>query len=424
MISIKKTTLANKLRILVAPMKSTEAVTVMIMVRAGSRYETKNINGIAHFLEHMFFKGGEKYPTSRDVAEAIDAIGGSFNAFTDHEYVGYYVKVPKEKITTAFDVLSDMLLAAKFDQEGLERERGVIMEEYKMYQDDPRNQISDEFETLLFGDHPLGWPVIGLPKVIQSVSRNDFLKYRDALYSPSNVVVAVAGNTTSQEVTKLVGKYLPIAKGGRKNLPLPYPVKRPSKKFKLVYKKTEQAHLIIGVPSFGSAHPDRYIAQVLSAVLGGGMSSRLFTSVREQHGLAYYVYSYNVNYVDAGYLAAKAGVDVSRIELAISTILDEFKLLTTTEVGAKELKKAKDYLIGHTVLSLEHSDEVAYTFGLQELLRDKTESIAELKKKVQAVTSKDILRVAKSLFRDGSLCLAVIGPYANDSKIKKVYQLK
>jgi len=293
-----------------------------------------------------------------------------------------------------------------------------------MYQDDPRNQISDEFESLLLGDHPLGWSVIGLPKVIKTVSRQDFVDYRTALYSPSNIVVTVAGNTTVPAVKKLVTKYLPMGRPGKKNLPLPYPAKRATKKFKLVYKKTEQAHIILGFPTFGAQHPDRYTAQVLAAVLGGGMSSRLFTSVRERHGLAYYVYAYSLHYVDTGYLAAKAGVDVERIELAIETILDEFKQLATTEVGAKELKKTKDYLIGHTVLSLEHSDEVAYTFGLQELLQDKTEGMANLKKRIQAVTASDILKLAKTLFKDGNLCLAVIGPYTKDAKIKKVYQLK
>lgn len=423
MIDIHKTTLPNKMRILTMPMKSTEAVTVMIMARAGSRYETKSINGIAHFLEHMFFKGGERYPNSRAVAEAIDAIGGMFNAFTSDEYVGYFVKVEKDKIEIAFDVLSDMLLNARFDEEGLERERGVILEEYNMYQDTPQRKIWDDFERLLLGDHPLGWSTIGLPEVIKKVKRQDFVDYRARLYTPTNIVVSVAGNTTTKQVEQLVKKYLPYAKVGKKNQPIPYREATPKKKIKVIYKKTEQAHLVLGVPSFGANHPDRYIAKVLAAVLGGGMSSRLFTSVRERHGLAYYVRASASSYTDTGYLVASAGVDVKRIDLAIKTILDEFREISMAKVPTKELDKAKAYLTGGLVLELEDSDEVAYSFGLQELLHDKTETVDAIRKKIKQVTADQVLKLAKKLFRDNRLCLTVIGPYQSDDKIKKAVKL-
>lgn len=423
MIKVQKTTLKNKLRILVAPMKSTEAVTVMILCRAGSRYETKDINGIAHFLEHMFFKGGDRYPTPRSVSEAIDGIGGVFNAFTGNEYVGYYVKVAKEKIDTAFDVLSDMLINAKFEEDGLNRERGVILEEYNMYEDTPMRNIGDTFEAMLFGDQPLGWSTIGLKSVIKSVTRQDFVDYRNKLYTPSNLVVTVAGNTTTAQVKKLVKKYLPFETKGKKNQPLPYHApKQNSKKIKIVYKKTEQAHLILGVPTFGGTHPDKYTAKVLGAVLGGGMSSRLFTSVRERHGLAYYVKAGSENYVDTGYLIAFAGVDVNRIDLAIKTILDEFREIANEPVPAKELKKVKEYMIGGLVLGLEDSEEVAYGFGAHELLYDDTMSVNEMKKKIKAVTSKQIQALAKQIFKDENLALTVIGPYKDDKKIKAVYK--
>ncbi len=423
MITIKKTTLANKLRILVMPMKSTEAVTVMILVRAGSRYETRSINGLAHFLEHMFFKGGERYPTSRSVAEAIDAIGGIFNAFTSGEYVGYFVKVEKNKIEVAFDVLSDMLLNAKFDAEGLERERGVILEEYNMYEDSPQRKIWDVFERQLLGDHPLGWSTIGLPTVIKKAKQSDFFDYRKRLYTPSNIVVSVAGNTTTAKVEQLVKKYLPYPKEGKKNQPLPYQQSTPKKKILVSYKKTEQAHLVVGVPTFGSNHPDKYVGKVLAAVLGGGMSSRLFTSVREELGLAYYVRATSANYIDAGYLVANAGVDVKRIDLAIKTILGEFREISQKLVPAKELAKAKEYLTGGLVLEMEDSDEVAYSFGVQELLHDKTETIDSIRQKIKKVTAKQILSLAKKIFKDDRLCLTVIGPYQSDGKIKKAYQL-
>jgi len=420
MLTIKKTTLSNKVRIVTVPMRSTEAVTVMIMVRAGSRHETKDINGISHFLEHMFFKGGKRFPDPHAVAEAIDSVGGVFNAFTDNEFAGYYVKVAKEHIDTAFDVLSDMLLNAQFDQEGLERERGVILEEYKMMHDDPKLLVGDAFEKVMFGEHPLGRSVIGLPQVIKRVKRADFLRYKNKLYTAANIVVSVAGNTSLAEVAKLTNRYLPFARSTKQSQPLPYHEAERKARINLVDRKTEQAHLVLGVPTFGSRHRDRYVAKVLSAILGGGMSSRLFMSVRERHGLAYYVYSDSANYVDTGYLAVHAGVDKQRIDLAMKTILEEFTKLTRELVSQKELKKAKEYLIGHLVLAMEDSDAVAMRLGLQELLDNRMETVADIKQKVKAVTAEQIRSLARRIFTPNALTLAVIGPYSNRKKFVRL----
>ncbi|AKM84912.1 MAG: processing protease [candidate division Kazan bacterium GW2011_GWA1_50_15] len=423
MIKLEKITLPNKMRVVVAPMRSTEAVTVMILVRAGSRYETKEINGIAHFLEHMFFKGGERYPTPRQVSEAIDRIGGEFNAFTSDEYVGYYVKVAREHTEVAFDVLSDMMFNAKFDPDGLERERGVILEEYNMYEDTPVRKIWDDFERLIFGDHPLGWSTIGTKTLIKSVKQEDFIAYRTRLYSAPNIVVAVAGNITPTQAKRLVEEYLPYKKTVKKNQPTLYRETKRTKRSEILYKKTEQAHLVLGVPSFGSSHPDKYVATVLAAILGGGMSSRLFMSVRERLGLAYYVRAAAQHYTDAGYLVASAGVDVNRVDLAIKTILDEFRDITRSKVPIEELAKAKEFLVGGMVRGLEHSDEVAYTFGLQDLLHDKIESVETMKRKIHAVTTDQVQRLARKLFTDNKLVLTVIGPYKDASKVKRFYRL-
>ncbi|MBN2585303.1 insulinase family protein [Patescibacteria group bacterium] len=416
MLNIKKTTLSNRVRIVTVPMRSTEAVTVMIMARAGSRHETRSINGISHFLEHMFFKGGKRYPDPQSVAEAIDSIGGVFNAFTDNEFVGYYVKVAKEHIGTAFDVLSDMLLNARFDKDGLERERGVILEEYKMLNDDPKLLVGDAFERLMFGDQPLGWSVIGLPAVIKKVKRSDFVNYKNKLYTASNIVVAVAGNTSLAEVTKLTQRHLPFPKSTKKNQPLPYRNGRRNARLNIINKKTEQAHLALGVPTFGSRHRDRYVSKVLSAILGGGMSSRLFTSVRERQGLAYYVYSDDTHYVDIGYLAVHAGVDKERIDLAIKTILEEFTKVAHELVSPKELKKAKDYLIGHFVLSMEDSDAVAMRLGLQELLENPTETLTYIRQQIKSVTAEQVRDLARRIFTQDALTLLVIGPYSGQKK--------
>jgi len=425
MFKIKKITLPTKARLMVVPMKSTEAVTVIIMARAGSRYETKDINGIAHFSEHMFFKGGKRYPTPRSVAEAIDGVGGSFNAFTSEEYVGYYVKVAKEKIELAFDVLSDMLLNARFNTDALNRERGVILEEYNMYRDTPMALIQDLFTQVLFGNQPIGWPVIGEKSVINSVKREDFIAYQSRYYTASNIVVSVAGNTSLTEVKKLAKKYLPFKKSGKKNMPVAYSTakSKPGKKIKIVYKKTEQAHFQLGVPLFGALHPDRYASDVLAVILGGGMSSRLFTSIRERQGLAYYVGASANHYTDTGYFVVRAGVTVSKIDLAIKTVLDEFKEISAKLITQKELKKAKENMIGNMVLRIESSDAVATGVASMELLFDKIETIPEIKRKIRAVTAKQVQNLAKRIFKDNKLALVIIGPYKDISKIKQVYKL-
>ena len=237
------------------------------------------------------------------------------------------------------------------------------------------------------------------------------------------MVVSIAGNITPTQAKRFVEEYLPYKKAVKKNQPLPYRELKTAKRSQVVYKKTEQAHLVMGVPSFGASHPDKYVAKILAAVLGGGMSSRLFTSVRERHGLAYYVRAQAQHYTDIGYLVTNAGVDVRRIDLAIKTILDEFREITRARVPASELDKAKEYLIGGLVLGLEHSDEIAYTFGMQELLRDKLEPVETMKRKLQAVTAEQVQRLARRLFTDNRLVLAVIGPYKDTKQVKKFYRI-
>ncbi|MBU1092334.1 insulinase family protein [Patescibacteria group bacterium] len=423
MLEIKKTVLPNKLRINVVPMKSTETVAVFIQAKAGSRYESDKNLGLAHFLEHMFFKGGDRYPTPRDVAEAVDGVGGIFNAFTGNDTVGYYIKVAKENIELAFDVLSDMLLNSKFKQADIDREKGVIIEEYNMYQDNPRSVLADEFQKLIYGEHPLGKPIIGDMNFIRKATTKDFIDYQKKLYSPANVVVAVAGNTTLVEVKRLVNKYLQLPKGGKKNESLLYKVPKQYKnRLKIIYKKTEQAHLAIGMPTFGGLNDDRYIADVLAVILGGGMSSRLFTSIRERHGLAYYVGASHDMYADAGNFVIWAGVNVKKTDFAIKLILEELQEIQTSPVPDKELKKAKQAIIGSMALRLESSDAVAGGVANQELLYDKTETISEIKRKYRAVTAKDVQSMAKKIFQQDKILLAVIGPYTNKEKFAKLLE--
>lgn len=417
-------TLPNNLRVLVSPMASTDSVTVMVLVRAGSRFEDKTTSGIAHFLEHMFFKGGERYPTPRAVSEAIDNLGGSFNAFTSYEYVGYYVKVAKHHIDTAFDVLSDMLLNAHLDQTAIEREKGVILEEYRMYLDNPRSLAATNFDNLLFGDHPLGWDIIGTPKNIKRFKQSEIAAYKSRLYTANNIVVAVAGNTSPEAVKKLIGKYLPYPTTKATNTPLAFKAKTALQKaVNHVVKETEQAHLMLGTRTFGGGHKDRYAADLLATVLGGGMSSRLFLGVREELGLAYYINAFFHPYADVGYFAVSAGVDKDRVDIAINQIFSEIKRVAKDGISQAELIKAQEYIIGHLVLELEHSDEIAYLFGIRWLLYGRMADIEAIKAAIKAVTVQDVNRIARKLFTSQNLVLTVVGPKSLSDKIKKSYKL-
>lgn len=425
MIKTHTTTLTNHLRILTLPQPTAESVTVMVLVRAGSRFETKANQGVAHFLEHMFFKGGVRYPTARAVSEAIDGIGGVFNAFTSNEFVGYYVKVAKEHIELAFDVLSDMLLNAHLDESDLNRERGVILEEYRMYLDNPKAVVSTHFDDDLFGDHPLGRDIIGTPATIQKLTSQDLRDYRDRFYTASNIIITVAGYTTPVQTQKLVQKYFPYPASTKANRPLPFP-KSPALRGRthLVPKATEQAHLILGTRSFGGGgHKDRYVVKILATILGGGSSSRLFSTLREDLGIAYYVYAYNHSYTDTGYFAISAGVDKRRIQLALDHIKSALKDLAQVPVGATELSKAKEYLIGHLMLELEHSDEIAHAFGLKWLLYGEIEPINDIRRQIRGVTALQVQKLARKLFTEQELVLTVVGPKALSDKIKKSHIL-
>ena len=421
MIKVNKTTLPNGLRVLVSPSTATDSVTVMILVRAGSRYESKSTNGIAHVLEHMFFKGGDKYPTPRAVAEAIESIGGSFNAFTGNEKVGYYVKVASHKVETAFDVLSDMLFHAQLSQEALDREKGVILEELKMYLDDPRHLASEAFSHQIFGDHPLGWDIIGTPQNIKSFTSQDLRNYQAKFYSSANTVVAVAGNITMAKVKKLIAKYLPYQPSKKLNHPLPHKAANTAS-FKHVIKDTEQAHLLIGTKTFGGHNKDRYAAALLGTILGGGMSSRLFASVREELSLAYYVGAGHQTYTDTGYFVIQAGVDKTRVDLAIHQIMKELREIAANGVSAIELKKAQEQRIGNLTLSLEVSDEIAYYLGLKWLLYGEVTTPDSVKRQLKAVKPQDIQRLAKKFFTASPLTLTVVGPKTISGKIKESYK--
>jgi len=384
------------------------------MLAAGSRYERAENRGIAHFAEHMFFKGTERRPSSRDLTTLIDGIGGEFNAFTSKEYTGYYVRCAGADRDTALDVLLDMLRNSKFDSEEIEREKGVILEEMNMYQDTPRDHIGTVYETLMFGDNPLGWETLGTKETIRGANRDTFLDYVHEWYTPERMVVGVAGMVGDDLVPmleELLGGMSP--NGSRK--PAPAELDRPPGPHISVYRKeAEQAHLILGVPSYPIEHPDRYALQMLSAVLGSGMSSRLFLEVRERRGLAYYVHGMNHSYTDAGSLLAQAGVDIHRIDEAIKVITEQFGRMVSETVGSEELEKSRAMIKGRFVLRTE-SPQGLIMYGLnREVLEGGVLEPEELLKKIDAVTAEDVQRVAQGLIARDKLHLAVIGPFDED----------
>ena len=401
-------------------MVNTQAVTVLILVGAGSRYETKEINGVSHFLEHMFFKGAKRYKNTKEVSEAIDSIGGEFNAFTGKEYVGYYVKVAAKHVDIAMDVLSDMLINSKFDEEEINRERGVIMEEYNMYQDTPMQQIGWDFERLIYGDQPMGWDQVGTKEVINSLNREDFISYRKKLYSPDNTVIAIAGNVQHEDMVKKVEKLFVFDQSVKTFEPDPIKEIGRDKFIYLRNKKTEQAHVMVGFPAYAEGHPDHYALKMLTIILGGNMSSRMFLSVRERQGLAYYISTSADDYTDSGTVSTNAGVTVDRVDDAIKAILAEYSNAATRPVSDAELHKSKEFLKGKLVLRLEDSEEYAHLLGKYEVLYNKTVTPEQIYEEVDKVTAADVSRVAADLFKENKLYMAVIGPYDNEERFAKL----
>jgi predicted Zn-dependent peptidase len=414
--TFERHTLDNGLRVLTANLPQAQSVTCMVMLAAGSRYETAASNGIAHFSEHMFFKGTEKRPTARDIAGEIDAIGGQMNAFTGKEYTAYYVRCAAESRDVALDVIADMLRNSKFDPEEIDREKGVILEEMNMYYDTPRDYIGNVYEELLYGDQPLGWSILGRRETVSNATRDTFRQYLDAWYHPSRMVLGLGGRVGDdvlERANELFGD-LPATQTAAPSPVAPHANGRVS----VFTKQSDQAHVILGVPSYPIEHPDRYALLLVAGILGGGMSSRLFTEVRERRGLAYYVYGINHSYTDSGSLYAQAGVDIKRIDDAVSTICGELRKIASEPVPADELEKARSFSKGRFVLELE-SPQGLILFGLRrEILEGDVPTVEEVLAGIDRVTAEDVQRVAADLIRDESLRLAVIGPFDDAARFE------
>jgi len=419
----KKTTLKNGLRIITVPSKNTKTAAVLVLVKTGSKYETKDINGLSHFLEHMFFKGTKKRSSTLKLIEPLDQIGGAYNAFTGQEYTGYWAKVDASNLDLALDWVSDIYLNSKIEETEINKERGTILQELNMILDTPMRYVGHLWLKLLYGDQPAGWDVIGTQDTIKKIQRNDFVNYLKDHYSAKNTVIAVAGNIDQEVTIDKIKKY--FQKINTQSVKDKSKVKEKQSKSRALihYKETDQSHLILGFRAYNMFHPDKHTLSVLGTILGGYMSSRLFISVRERQGLAYYISAGVGMDTDTGYLIVDAGVDNKKVDKAIKIILNEFKKITKQKISSRELKKAKDYIKGSTLIGMESSDTQASFYASQELLTNEILTIEQKFAKIEAVTVDDIQRVAKDIFKSEKLNLALIGPFKDKKRFDKILSL-
>lgn len=421
MISYTRKVLPNGLRVIQAPMHETDAVTVLAMFKVGSRYERLPENGVSHFLEHMMFKGTEKRPTARDVALELDKVGADFNAFTSKDYTGYYVKLRSEHLDLALDLIADMLWRSKFLPQEVEKERKVIMEEINMYFDNPAYYIEDLFEELLFSKaHPLGRLISGPKSVISRMKRDMVVDYFHRHYFPANMALAVAGHFAPAMAERLIAKQFGSVTHRRTPTSFPrFRVTQKAPRAAVHFRETEQVQLTLGFPALPYGHKDLAALGLLTVILGGNMSSRLFTRVREEHGLAYHVSASRHPYQDTGVFAVRSGLDRTRILPATSLILD---VLADAKKGVTrdELANAKDFVQGKLTLQLEDSEQIANFYCSQEILTGTIATPETRMREVQAVTRADVARVARAVLRPERLNLALIGPFRQPAPFLKV----
>lgn len=422
----KKIIFPNKVRLLEIPSKDTKAITVLFLFGVGSRFEAKKISGASHFIEHLMFKGTKKRPTTLDISKALDRVGAEFNAMTSKDYTGYYVKINSEKKELAIDILSDILLNSKFDPAEMNRERGVIVEEINMYHDNPLMYIENFLEESIFAGNPLGWDISGPVAVIRKITRRQLLDYRAEHYRPDNLVIAVAGKLSDGLIDLLTKQFIArFPQSERLGLPVykNFIDKQNDFRIRIKYRDTKQVQLALGFLSYGYNDARTYALHLLTIILGGNMSSRLFISVREKRGLCYFVRCYPNFYYETGNVMIQSGLDITRVEEALVVILRELREVKAAGVSQKELNDAKEFLRGKIVLNLEDSSNLAEFYAKQELMLGKTMTPEQKMKKYDAVTVGEIKEIAKEIFKKQKLNLALIGPFKNKNKFKALIKL-
>lgn len=411
-------------------MSGTKATTVLVLLPIGSRYEDHKISGVSHFAEHMMFKGTLKRPTALDITRDLEAVGADFNAFTGKEYTGYYVKIDSAKQELAYDLLSDMVFHSKMDEAEMTKEKGVIVEELRMYEDNPTMFINLLFDRLIFGDCPLGWDEGGSKETVQGLSRGELWDYYKSAYSPSNMVLVVAGHFDKKKLDQLLEKYFASeqkeesAKRRNKNsfAKFVWPKRKLSLADRVVVKErtVDQAHVILGFPGLSLTDPRRYAAAIMLYILGGGMSSRLFVEVREKRGLAYMIQAGGASFRDAGMAYVRAGLDPARLPEALQVIKAELVKIATAGVTDNELRDAKNSISGRMALSMEESNAQAEWYAKQFWFMPKIETPEEMLRQVKQVTAEEVKAMAKKIFDFDQLRLSAIGPLKKEKVLKMI----
>ncbi|KKT87364.1 MAG: Peptidase M16 domain protein [Microgenomates group bacterium GW2011_GWA1_Microgenomates_45_10] len=411
------TTLSNGLRIITIPMAGVQSVGEMVWVSAGTRHETKKVNGIAHFLEHMVFKGTKKFKNSEVISRTVEGIGGILNAYTDTEFTAYWCKVTKQHFDQGLDLISQLAIYPTLPATEIKKESGNVIEEINRREDRPDEIGLEEFFSLLYPDQPFGRATLGTKEIVSSLRRSDFERFRQSHYSPDKMTVVIAGAVTPAQVEKSVRSIFGNLKRYSTVPAVPVVERQKVPGVRLYYKETTaQAHIYLGARAFAQSDPDRSIFYVLNSILGQGMSSRLFLNVREKKGLAYSVSSETALYSDAGLWVAYAGLNKEKMQDGIGGILEEMKRIREVKVGEKELTEAKEKIRGPLVFLLENPFKVAEFYGLKAVTNQELEGPEQEAEAVMAVTAEDVRRVAQRLFTNARLNLAVVGPYKPEEK--------
>ncbi|MCF7835830.1 MAG: insulinase family protein [Candidatus Marinimicrobia bacterium] len=422
MLKFQKKVLKNGLRVILAPMENTEAATFMVLVGVGSRHETKEISGVSHFLEHMVFKGTKSRPKLGQVHRDLDKIGAVHNAFTSKEVTGFWVKSSAKDFDSGIDIVSDILLEPLFEKQEIEKERGVILQEISMYEDEPRRKVWEILENVLYGDNPVGWDIAGTKESVSKIKRKDIVDYRKNNYLAKNMIVIASGNIDSEKVFTEIEKRFSVI-GQQKNKRLKkFKATQKSARVKLISKELDQSHLALAFRAYDMFDKKRHALNLLAVMLGGNMSSRLMMEIREKLGLAYYVFSFSDQYTDCGYLGMGAGVAHDKLEKTVEKMMEITRILKRKKVSNSELKFAKSFLRGQMALKLETSDDVANFCGGQEIFYNKIQQPEEILEDIEKVNQDDILRVAKEVFNPGRANLVVIGNQENFQQKEKFYK--
>lgn len=413
----KKQTLKNGIRLITSPLKETQTASLIVMVKVGSRFEIDRDGGLAHFVEHMMFKGTRKRPTTLALSKELDGVGAEYNAFTGKDITAYFIKADSRHLSLAIDMLSDMLLNSKLEAAEIKKEKGVIVEEINMYEDNPLMYVEEMLEEIMFSGNPLGRMIAGSRQTVRAVTRVRMAQFKNNYYQGRNMIIGLAGNYLPGHVEEIKKKFAFLSGSKKAFSKIKSGQKTP--RVRVRYKETEQVQLALGWTAYSYFDEKIYPLQLLSVILGGNMSSRLFINVREKNGLAYFVHSGVNVYEDTGSLVIQAGLDKSRMELSIKTILKETEKMKH-DITAAELKRAKDFVAGKVALDLEDSLSIARWYASQEAMTGKIMTPEEKLQRLSKVTAKEIQTVAKEIFNKKKISLAIIGPFKDEKQFRKL----